>query len=84
MAYGWAFLQTQSTCRCLPLARRPAPTPQECASLVTRMAPGPSVARMLRGVLRYVADAFMLQLMSGGSACGPVPTPCNAVCMQRA
>ena len=40
---------------------------QECASLVTRMAPGPSVARMLRSLLRYLGDAFMLQLLSGGA-----------------
>lgn len=38
---------------------------QECASLVTRMAPGPSMARMLRSLLRYLGDAFMLQLLSG-------------------
>ena len=30
------------------------------------MAPAPSVERVLRGVLRYLADALMLQLMSGG------------------
>jgi hypothetical protein len=29
------------------------------------MAPAPSVERVLRGVLRYLADALMLQLMSG-------------------
>lgn len=29
------------------------------------MAPGASVARMLRGVVHYLADAVMLQLMSG-------------------
>lgn len=37
---------------------------KECASLVTRLAPGPSVARMLRSLLRYLGDAFMLQLLS--------------------
>ncbi|PRW58081.1 exocyst complex component SEC15A [Chlorella sorokiniana] len=37
---------------------------KESASLVTRMAPGPSVARMLRSLLRYLGDAFMLQLLS--------------------
>lgn len=46
-----------------------APTLQECASLVTRMAPAPSVDRMLRSLLRYLGDAFMLQLLSGERRC---------------
>ncbi|KAL4430682.1 hypothetical protein ABPG75_005938 [Micractinium tetrahymenae] len=37
---------------------------KEVASLAARMAPAPSVERMLRAVLRYLADAVMLQLMS--------------------
>ena len=47
-----------------PTAGRPA-GPQECHSLLRRMAPDASAERMLRGVLRYLADAIMLQLMSG-------------------
>lgn len=38
---------------------------------MTRMAPGPSVARMLRSLLRYLGDAFMLQLLSGAYAGRP-------------
>lgn len=41
---------------------------QETASLLKRGAPSDCVERILRGLLRYVADAVMLQLMSG--ACG--------------
>lgn len=47
-----------------PAAARTA-CPQECGSLLYRMAPDASVARVLRGLLRYLADATMLQLMSG-------------------
>ncbi len=38
---------------------------QESASLLRRCVPGHSVDRMMRGLLRYIADALMLQLMSG-------------------
>ncbi|KAL4432419.1 hypothetical protein ABPG77_001718 [Micractinium sp. CCAP 211/92] len=37
---------------------------REVASVVARMAPAQSMERMLRAVLRYVADAVMLQLLS--------------------
>lgn len=56
----WALSVVPSACP--PCWRAP---PQEVASLVARMAPPPSAERMLRAVLRYVADAVMLQLMSG-------------------
>lgn len=61
-----ARCRTGPACACAGLARRPTPLAQECASLLRRSAPEPSVERVLRGVLRYLADAFMLQLMSGG------------------
>ena len=36
---------------------------------MTRMAPAPSVDHMLRSLLRYLGDAFMLQLLSGEGRC---------------
>lgn len=60
----------QSSCCALPTYAHCPFLPhhtQECASLVTRLAPGPSVARMLRSLLRYLGDAFMLQLLSGAA-----------------
>ena len=38
---------------------------QECRSLMTRSAPDASVGRMMHRVFHYLAEAIMLQLMSG-------------------
>ncbi len=46
-----------------PAPSRPAP--QECRSVMARAVPDASVARMMLLAFGYLADAIMLQLMSG-------------------